>query len=91
MSELYEVVKGWLDYAGVFEKIGLDLYGNDISSGLSMYLKYIDKAMKIIIDKVTGQKTNYTNYGVTTTPMRTYKTAKRWCLNVSVGGTMTVS
>ena len=64
VSELYEVIKGWMDYAGVFEKIGLDLYGNDISSGLSMYLKYIDKAMKIIIDKVTGNKTNYTNYGV---------------------------
>lgn len=64
VSELYEVIKGWMDYAGVFEKIGLDLYGSDISSGLSMYLKYIDKAMKIIIDKVTGNKTNYTNYGV---------------------------
>lgn len=64
VSELYEVIKGWMDYAGVFEKIGLDLYANDISSGLSMYLKYIDKAMKIIIDKVTGNKTNYTNYGV---------------------------
>lgn len=66
VSELYEVLKGWLDYAGVFEKLGLDLYGNDISSGLSMYLKYIDKAMRIIIDKTgwSGNKTNYTNYGV---------------------------
>lgn len=64
VSELYEVMKGWLDYAGVFEKIGLDLYGSDISSGLSMYLKYIDKAAKIIIDKLVGNKTNYTDYGI---------------------------
>lgn len=64
VSELYEVMKGWLDYAGIFEKIGLDLYGSDISSGLSMYLKYIDKAARIIIDKLVGNKTNYTDYGI---------------------------
>jgi hypothetical protein len=31
-----------------------------------MYMKYIDKAMKIVIGKVTGDKSyaNYTNYGV---------------------------
>ena len=34
---------------------------------------------------------NYNNYGVSTTPMSTYKTAKRWCLNVAVGGAMTVA
>ena len=34
---------------------------------------------------------NYNNFGVTTTPMSTYKTGKRWCLNVSVGGAMTVA
>ena len=64
VSELYEVMKGWLDYAGIFEKIRLDLYGSDISSGLSMYLKYIDKSAKIIIDKLVGNKTNYTDYGI---------------------------
>ena len=34
---------------------------------------------------------NYNNYGVSVTPMNTTKTAKRWCLNVAVGGAMTVA
>ena len=34
---------------------------------------------------------NYNNYGASVTPMNTYKTAKRWCLNVAVGGGMTVA
>ena len=66
VSEMYEVFKSWLDYAGIFEKLNLDLYGSDISSGLSMYLKYIDKTAKIIMDKtgISGNKSGYTNYGV---------------------------
>lgn len=66
VSEMYEVFKSWMDYAGVFEKLNLDLYGSDISSGLSMYLKYIDKTAKIIMDKtgISGNKSGYTNYGV---------------------------
>lgn len=72
VSEIYETVKGILDYAGVFEKLGLDLYGNDISSGLSMYLKYLDKTAKIILDYtgVSGQKTGYTMYGIIYNLMR---------------------
>lgn len=72
VSEMYEVFKSWLDYAGVFEKLNLDLYGSDISSGLSMYLKYIDKTAKIIMDKtgISGNKSGYTNYGVIYNLMR---------------------
>ena len=34
---------------------------------------------------------NYNNFGASVTPMNTTKTAKRWCLNVAVGGAMTVA
>jgi hypothetical protein len=34
---------------------------------------------------------NYNNFGVTADPMNTIATAKRWCLNVSVGGAMTIA
>ena len=34
---------------------------------------------------------NYNNFGASVTPMNTYKTDKRWCLNVAVGGAMTVA
>ena len=34
---------------------------------------------------------NYNNYGVAATMMATTKTGKRWCLNVSVGGAMTIA
>ncbi len=34
---------------------------------------------------------NYNNFGVTVDPMNTTATAKRWCLNVSVGGAMTIA
>lgn len=64
VSELYELLKSRLDKLGVFEKLNLDLYGNDISSGLSMYMKYLTKAMDVITDKVLGNKTNYTNYAI---------------------------
>ena len=64
VSEVFEYIKSWLDYAGVFDKLGLDLYGNDVSSGISMYLKYVNKAMQTIIDKITGNKTNYTDYSI---------------------------
>lgn len=64
VSELYELLKSRLDKLGVFEKLGLDLYGNDISSGLSMYMKYLTKALDVITDKVLGNKTNYTNYSI---------------------------
>ncbi len=33
---------------------------------------------------------NYNNFGVVVSMMQTTKTDKRWCLNVSVGGSMTV-
>ncbi len=64
-SEIYEATKSLLDYAGVFEKLDLDLYGNDTSSGLTMYMKYLKKAAEIIIDRtgISGNKTNYTTYG----------------------------
>lgn len=63
LSELYEGLKGLLDYAGVFEKLGLDLYGNDISNGWAQYAKYLQKGAEITIDLVQGNKTNYTRYG----------------------------
>ena len=34
---------------------------------------------------------NYNNYGASVETMNTYKTGKRWCLNVAVGGAMTVA
>ena len=34
---------------------------------------------------------NYNNFGATVTTMDTSATAKRWCLNVSVGGAMTIA
>jgi len=64
MSEIYEVIKSELADRGIFEKLGLDMYGNDISSGLSMYIKYAKKGLDIALDKATGQKTNYTTYGM---------------------------
>ena len=70
VSELYEVLKGKLDDLGVFDKLGLDLYGNDISSGLSMYLKYLEKAWDVISDKIQGKSTNYTNYSIIYNLMR---------------------
>ena len=64
MSEIYEVIKSELADRGIFDKLGLDMYGNDISSGLSMYIKYAKKGLDIALDKATGQKTNYTTYGM---------------------------
>ncbi len=65
VSELYETMKSLMDYAGLFDKWGLDLYGNDISNGWAQYAKYLKKAAEITLDKtgVTGNKTNYTWYG----------------------------
>lgn len=34
---------------------------------------------------------NYSNFGVTAATMSTQKTDRRWCLNISVGGDMTLS
>ncbi len=34
---------------------------------------------------------NYNNFGASVTPMNTTKADKRWCLNVAVGGAMTVA
>ena len=66
VSELYELMKGYLDKFGVFDKLGLDLYGNDVASGLAMYTKYLTKAVEIIAGKLNGDSKyqNYTNYGV---------------------------
>lgn len=66
VSEAWEGIKGVLDYAKVFERLDIDMYGNDVSSGFAMYTKYLDKSLRIIIDKLgwSGNKTNYTNYGV---------------------------
>lgn len=66
VSELYDLMKNYLDKFGVFDKLGLDIYGNDLSSGLAMYTKYLTKAMDIIAGKVTGDSkyNNYTPYSV---------------------------
>ena len=66
VSELYELMKGYLDKFGVFDKLGLDIYGNDTASGLAMYTKYLSKAVEIIAGKVNGDSKyqNYTNYGI---------------------------
>ena len=66
VSELYELMKGYLDKFGVFDKLGLDIYGNDTASGLAMYTKYLSKAVEIIAGKVTGDSkyNNYTDYGI---------------------------
>lgn len=66
VSELYELAKGYLDKFGVFDKLGLDLYGNDVSSGLAMYTKYLSKAVEIIAGKVSGDSKyqNYTTYSI---------------------------
>lgn len=66
VSELYDLMKNYLDKFGVFDKLGLDIYGNDLSSGLAMYTKYLTKAVDIIAGKVTGDSKyqNYTNYGI---------------------------
>ena len=64
ISEIYDVIKSELADRGIFEKLGLDMYGNDISSGLAMYIKYAKKGLDIALDKATGQKTNYTTYGM---------------------------
>lgn len=66
VSELYELMKAYLDKFGFFDEVGLDLYGNDISSGLAMYTKYLTKAMDVIAGKVTKDKKyiNYTPYSI---------------------------
>ncbi len=64
VSEVYELLKSRLDKLGVFDKLGLDLYGNDISSGLSMYTKYLTKAMDIVTDRIISKSSNYTDYGL---------------------------
>ena len=66
VSEAWESIKGLLDYAKVFETLGIDMYGNDVSSGFAMYFKYVKKTAEIIIDKLglSGNKTNYTTYGI---------------------------
>lgn len=63
LSELYDELKSLLDYAGVFKKLGLDLYGNGISNGWAQYAKYLEKGAQITIDLLQGNKTNYTAYG----------------------------
>jgi hypothetical protein len=63
LSELYEETKSLLDYAGVFDKLGLDMYGNDISNGWAQYAKYLQKGAEITIDLIQGNRTNYTPYG----------------------------
>lgn len=63
LSELYELTKSELADRGIFDKLGLDMYGNDISSGLDMFTKYAKKGLDIVLDKMTGEKTNYTTYG----------------------------
>lgn len=63
VSELYDELKSLLDYAGVFDKLGLDLYGNGISNGWAQYAKYLEKSFQITWDLLSGNKTNYTAYG----------------------------
>ena len=66
VSELYELAKGYLDKFGVFDKLDIDLFGNDVSSGLAMYTKYLTKAVEIIAGKVSGDSKyqNYTTYSI---------------------------
>ena len=64
VSELYDLLKGYLDKFGVFEELGLDIYGNDVSSGLAMYTKYLTKAIDIFAEKIVKGKSNYTNYAI---------------------------
>jgi len=63
VSEIYDALKSLLDYAGVFDKLGLDLYGSGLSNGWAQYAKYLEKAFQITIDLIQGNKTNYTAYG----------------------------
>lgn len=63
VSEAYELVKSFLDDVGVFDKLGLDMYGSDISNGWAQYLKYLQKGTEITLDLIQGEKTNYTAYG----------------------------
>ena len=64
ISEIWELVKGELDDWGVFEKLDLDMYGNDVSTGLALYSKYLQKALGTFRDMVQGNKTNYTSYSI---------------------------
>ena len=64
VSELYDLLKGYLSKFGFFDKLGLDIYGNDVSSGLAMYTKYLTKTIDIIAEKIVNGKSNYTNYSI---------------------------
>ncbi|MBQ0166876.1 MAG: DEAD/DEAH box helicase family protein [Treponema sp.] len=64
VSELYELMKKYLDSFGVFDKLNIDMYGNDVDSGMSMYTKYLTKAIDIIAQKKQGKGSNYTPYSI---------------------------
>ncbi len=63
VSEIYDGLKGLLDYTGLFDQLGLDLYGNGLSNGWAQYAKYLQKGFEISWDLINGNQTNYTAYG----------------------------
>ena len=63
ISELYEFLKARLDKAGVFDKIGIDLYGQGPSSGWMEYVNYLAKGIDIAVDRIRGNETEYTWWG----------------------------
>lgn len=63
VSELWEAMKWLGDKAGLWDKLGLGLYGNDLSNGWAQYANYLKKAAEISIDLIQGNRTNYTWYG----------------------------
>jgi len=63
VSELWEALKWLGDKAGVWDALGLGLYGSDISNGWAQYASYLKKGAEIGIDLIRGNNTNYTPYG----------------------------
>lgn len=64
VSELYEMMKSYLDKFGVFDKLGIDIYGNEVTTGIAMYTKYLTKTIDILKEKIVDGKSNYTNYAI---------------------------
>ena len=62
-SQAWDLFKWLGDKAGWWKKLGLGLYGNDISNGWMQYANYLKKAAEISIDLIQGNRTNYTWYG----------------------------
>ena len=70
VSELWDGMKWLGDKAGLWNKLGLNLYGNDLSNGWAQYVVYLKKSAEITIDLIQGNKTNYTPYGAIWNLMR---------------------